>query len=91
MPYRIRIHSEAKWDFRRLPGHVRQRFMRLVDGLASNPTPADAKALENRPPGFYRIRVDRFRLVYRIVGDVVWILRAGLKGGPEFYEDLPEV
>ena len=72
-----------------LPGFYRQRFRRLINSLATEPRPTSAKLLrtgENR----YRIRIDDYRLVYRIFDDVliVEVLRAGHKDGPEFYEDL---
>lgn len=91
MPYRIRIHPEAARQVERLPGHVRQRVRRLIRGLALDPRPAEAGELREMP-GRYRIRIDRWRLVYRVDDDVlvVVVLRTGLKTGPEFYEDLPD-
>ncbi len=71
---------------------VRQRFRRLADALAANPYPPESDALRDKPD-YRRIWIDRFRLVYRVNEETgtVWILRAGLKGGPEFHENLPDV
>ena len=87
--YRLSIPKPVRRRVEALPGRYRQRFWRLVQSLASNPRPAGAKLLrtgENR----YRIRVDDYRLVYRIFDDVliVEVLKAGQKEGPQFYEDV---
>ncbi|NLC55529.1 MAG: type II toxin-antitoxin system RelE/ParE family toxin [Armatimonadetes bacterium] len=89
--YRIRVHPEAVRQMARLPGHVRQRVRRLVASLADNPRPTEAIELRDLP-GRYRIRIDRWRLIYRVDDEVlvVVILRAGPKTGPEFYADLPD-
>ena len=91
MPYRIRVHSEAKRDLQRLPGHVRQRVIRLIGQLAQDRRPQGSLELRDRP-GVFRIRVDRYRLIYLVDDDtaVVGVLRARLTTGPETYEDLPE-
>ncbi|MBI3947134.1 MAG: hypothetical protein HY321_14510 [Armatimonadetes bacterium] len=90
MRYRIRFTAEAQREGNRLPGHVRQRILRLVEGQAADPYPTEAVELRDCP-GFHRIRVDRRRLVYFVDEDagIVWIIRTGLKHGPEFYQDLP--
>lgn len=91
MRYRIRIEEEAKWELRRLPGNVRQRFQRLIRSLADAPRPPEALELRDLP-GHYRIRMDRWRLIYRVDDDVlvVVVLGARLKAGPETYQALPE-
>lgn len=75
-----------------MPGFIRQRVRRQVEELRTNPRPPGAKEQDPPcPPGFYRMRFDRYRLVRQ--GDdemaVVRVLRAGLKEGPDFYEGLP--
>jgi len=74
---------------RRLPGYVRQRARRTVSALADDPRPAKAKELRDKP-GRYRIRLVRWRIIYRIDdGDqTVLILRVRRKTGPETYEDI---
>jgi len=87
--YRLNIPKPVSRQIEALPGRYRQRFWRLIQSLASNPRPAAAKLLrtgENR----YRIRVDDYRLVYRIFDDVliVEVVKVGQKEGPEFYQDV---
>ncbi len=87
--YTIRIRKSVKREIDNLPGHIRQRVRRLIEYLAQSPNPQDAKELRDLP-GYYRIRLDRWRVVYRLDRDVqeVVILAVKRKAGPETYEDL---
>ncbi len=91
MRYRIRLHSEAKRDLRRLPGHVRQRFLRLIETLSTQPRSEGAVELRDLP-GHCRIWLDDWRLIYEVDDQsaIVGVLRAWQKTGPETYEDLPQ-
>ena len=91
MPYRLKITETAKRDILRLPGHLRQRARRIIDSLAQEPVPATAKELRDLP-GRYRIRLDRWRVLYRVEPDeqMVLILGVPLKTGPETYQDFEE-
>ena len=87
--YRLRISEIAEWEIRRLPGHVKQRARRIINGLADNPRPIDAKELRGRA-GRYRIRLDKWRIIYRVNDSiqVVEIVGVRRKTGPETYEDV---
>jgi len=39
MRYNLWIENEAKAEIKRLPGHMRQRIRRAVQGLGSEPRP----------------------------------------------------
>jgi mRNA interferase RelE/StbE len=87
MPYRLRITETAKADLRSLPGHLRQRARRIVDGLVENPTPPGSKQLRDLPD-HYRLRLLTWRIIYRVDGETVLILTVREKSGPETYQDL---
>jgi mRNA interferase RelE/StbE len=89
--YRIEYAPEVRSDLRQLPGDYRQRFRRSIEELAQNPRPRHAIQLRDRL-NRYRIRVDKWRIVYEVEDDVllVLVLRIGQKLGPEFYEELPD-
>ena len=90
MQYRLDYSEEAKRALRTAPGNYRQRFRQTIEGLASNPRPDNAEEL--REPGYYKIKFDRWRLIY-YVGDtagVVRILRVKVKIGPETYQGLED-
>jgi mRNA interferase RelE/StbE len=86
--YRIEYAPEIRAELRRVPGNYRQRFRRIIEALAQNPRPQYAIELRDRP-NRYRIRVDKWRLVYEVEDDVllILVLRIGQKTGPEFYEE----
>jgi mRNA-degrading endonuclease RelE of RelBE toxin-antitoxin system len=78
-----------------LPGNYRQRVRRQIEALATNPRPPNAEPLRDDPSHSeaverYKIRLDRWRIIYRVVEDegVVRILRICQKHGPETYQGL---
>ena len=89
--YTVHVTPEALREIKGLPGHVRQRVKRAIDGLADNPHPPGSKTL-NVPdvePEVCRLRLDKWRVVYAIseterIVDVV----AVRKRPPYDYGDL---
>lgn len=71
--YRLVIDDEARKALKRLPGHIRQRIARAVDALKQNPRPADAKALEDELTGYWRLRIDNYRVIYTIDDEIIVI------------------
>lgn len=88
MHYQIKYTDEAKNALRTAPGYYRQRFKRAIEDLSDNPRPAVAEPM--REPDRFKIKFDRWRLIYDIADDVcvVRILRVRVKTGPETYQDL---
>jgi mRNA interferase RelE/StbE len=89
MRYRLSTTVQARDDLRNLPGHVRQIALRIVNSLAEDPRPPEARELREKP-GRYRIRLQRWRLIYRVYDEdrAALLLRVRRKTGPEIYEDL---
>ena len=54
-----------------MPGHVRQRVRRAVDALSAEPRPPKSKRLDAPEIEFdlYRVRLDRWRIVYGVSDD----------------------
>ena len=89
MAYQISYTETARHDLRLLPGNYRQRLKRLIESLVEMPRPLSAKELRAMP-NHYRIRVDNWRLIYRVDDDTsgVLILCVRYKTGPETYQNL---
>ena len=89
MPYRVRVTETARREIGKLPGHVRQRARRLVESLATNPTPGGAKELRDLP-GYYRIHLLRWRVIDSVdaESDIMLVLTVREKQGPETYVDI---
>jgi mRNA-degrading endonuclease RelE of RelBE toxin-antitoxin system len=88
--YRLKIDRQVQRQIERLPGHVRQHVLRLIDSLLSEPTPPAAKPLTGTRADKWQISLDVWRIVYPVDDEAVVVeaLRAGKKHGPEFYEGL---
>ena len=89
MRYQIDYTDDARRALRRLPGNYRQRIKRLIESLATNPRPRQAKELREMPER-YRIRVDDWRIIYWIQNETIMILILDIrfKTGPETYTEL---
>jgi mRNA interferase RelE/StbE len=92
--YAVYVTPRALAEIRELPGHVRQRARRAIDGLASEPRSARSKSLSlaDDASELRRIRQDRWRIVYLLsdtdrVIDVVAVRRRP----PYDYGDIEEL
>jgi mRNA interferase RelE/StbE len=73
MKYHLSISKDVQREIDRLPGNIRQRVRRVIAGLSNNPRPLVAKAMEDELAGYYRIRLDDYRIIYTIDDDVVLV------------------
>jgi len=89
MTYRVRVLKRAQAQVEALPGQVRRRVRRTISQLANNPRPETAKALYGELKGYYRIRIDAYRVIYTIDDEVVLveIVRVA-KRTPRTYDGL---
>jgi mRNA interferase RelE/StbE len=89
VPYQINYTDDARQSLKTLPGNYRQRIRRLVESLDTVPRPVKAKQLRDLPD-HYRIRMDRWRIIYRVNDEdmTVLILRVRRKEGPGTYQDI---
>lgn len=87
--YQLNIPATVRKQINNLPGRYQQRVQRLIAELAADPHPSHAKLLRNSQ-NRDRIRLDNYRIVYRIEDDIllVEVLKVGQKDGSEFYEDV---
>jgi mRNA interferase RelE/StbE len=98
--YTVYVTPEALVAAKRLPGNVRQRVRRSIDGLQIEPRPSGSKTLDfpdaDQFPGrdveVRRLRLDNLRVLYTIreTEKVVDVL-AIRKRPPYDYGDLQEL
>jgi len=88
-PYQIDISRHVRRQLEALPGNIRQRIKREIAQLAFNPRPEHAIELRGSLAGRFKIRLDPYRLVYRIEDAVavVEVLKVGKKHH-EFYDEI---
>jgi mRNA interferase RelE/StbE len=89
MGYQIDIPNSVKRQIEALPGHIRQRVKRAIAELAYTPYPQHAEELRGVLQGRYKIKLDLYRIVYRVEDEVavVMVLKVGKKQ-PGFYDGL---
>lgn len=87
--YRLDL-GENRRTIERLPGYIRQRIKRALYAQADNPRPNAAKALEGELAGYYRLRVDRYRVIYTMNEEIVTVIIVRVaKRDDDTYKGLP--
>ena len=71
MVYRLKLPKTVQQEIERLPGNIRQRVKRTIAGLGFEPRPANASELANELAGFWRIKLEDYRIIYSIDDDVI--------------------
>ena len=87
--YYLLIDEEARRTLKRIPGHMRRRIALAIDELRQNPRPAGAKALQDELAGYWRLRIDGYRVIYTIDDEtiVVEVVKVDRRG-PKTYVGL---
>ena len=95
MPYALWLRPAVHDARRRLPGHVRQRMVRLIDSLADDPRPHRSRSLNlPQPPPVSgwevrRARMHDWRVVYAVNDDLRRVAVLGVWRRPPYdYDDL---
>lgn len=82
MSYTIEWKSSARKDLRRIDPPVRRRILDAVTNLGDDPRPVGSVTLTGSP-GWRRIRVGSYRVIYELQDDllVILVLHVGGRGG----------
>jgi len=71
--YAIEVLPAAERDLRKVHPQMRARIRGAVLKLAADPRPPGARPLKDRP-GYLRVRVGDYRIIYTIEDDVLRVL-----------------
>ena len=78
MTYRIVYHPDVvDKDLPRITANVAGRITRAVAGRLTIHPPYYGEALRHRYKGYWKFRVGDYRVIYKIVGQEVWVYRVG--------------
>lgn len=98
--YRVEIDNRAKREIRALPGHMRQRVIRQIRDLETQPRPPTSRQLDVSKAGLvldpgmtlHREKIEAWRVVYLVEEEwrVITVL-AVRKRPPYQYSDLSEL
>jgi mRNA interferase RelE/StbE len=96
--YRFWVEPEVHAVRDELPGNIRQRIKRAVEGLETNPYPATSTNLDvadmGVPPSIEmrRIRMEHWRILYAVNKEKGWVWVLGIFRRPPYdYENLQEL
>jgi mRNA interferase RelE/StbE len=98
--YRVEATGQARQEIRHLPGNMRQRVVRALRALQSEPRPDSSQALDTTKAGIAlqphmelrRIRLDDWRVVYLIEDEATLVSVLAIRKRPPYqYDDLEEL
>lgn len=69
------------------PKHARQVLLKII-ALCQDPTPPDSKALKDSDEGYHRVDSGEYRIIYRVVEDVLEVHLVGKRNDDEVYRQL---
>jgi mRNA-degrading endonuclease RelE of RelBE toxin-antitoxin system/DNA-binding XRE family transcriptional regulator len=72
---RVAITDEAQRDIDELPVQIRDRVRAITIRLSAWPNVSGAKHLTREWAGFARVRTGSYRVIFRAVGDVVFVVK----------------
>jgi mRNA interferase RelE/StbE len=75
------LTSAARKEFDELPLAMKPRVAAVFVRLEKWPLVSGAKALRGNLQGNWRIRTGDYRIIFRVVGDIVTVWRLGYRGG----------
>ena len=73
MRYWLEIPSHVRRQIEDLPNSIRPSVKQTIASLCDNPTPRGCLALQDELHGYYRIRVNAYRIIYTIHEDVITV------------------
>jgi mRNA interferase RelE/StbE len=86
--YAVELSKRAAKELRKLDRPVQARIVAALALLGENPRPATVKALVGSP-GYLRVRVGDYRIVYTINEGKLLVLVLALGHRGAIYRDLP--
>ncbi|MBL7130808.1 MAG: type II toxin-antitoxin system RelE/ParE family toxin [Candidatus Omnitrophica bacterium] len=89
--WQVKIHRLVlKEDFRKLSLKQRQHILAVIKKKLSLAPEVYGKPLSGEFSGYWRLRVEDFRVIYRIVKDKIQVLviKVGIRRDAKVYETL---
>lgn len=86
MTYLLVYHPRVAEDAAKLNGDIRARLGKAIERRLTEHPESYGKPLRGNLAGYWSLRVGDCRVVYRIVGQEVWVL--GMIDRKDVYEDV---
>ena len=79
------LSRDARDFIEKLPHkHAKQVLLKILD-LCRNPQPPDSSQLKNCEEGYRRADIGEYRIIYRVLGDILEIPLVGKRNDDEVY------
>jgi len=69
-PYEVLVDERVEKDLEKVPKHVVEKFLKLLDEFEKNPVRPrsgfDVKPMEGYPRNTYRLRIGKYRVLYAV-------------------------
>jgi mRNA interferase RelE/StbE len=69
-PYEVLIDERVEKDLRKIPNHIVEKFLILLDEFENNPIKPrpgfDVKPIKEFPGNIYRLRIGDYRVLYSV-------------------------
>ena len=85
--YKLNIKKSARKELLKLQPKFFKQVMVKILSLIDNPQPQDYKLLKGFPD-LYRVTQGEFRIIYKIQGEEINIIRVGKRNDDEVYKNL---
>lgn len=81
MPYQIKYLKEAIDQLAKIPRNIRNSILNAIDERLTK-YPEMFKSLKGDLIGYYRLRIGKYRIIYKIQKDIVtvFIIRVNVRG-----------
>lgn len=86
-PYEVLVDERVEKDLEKVPKHVVEKFLKLLDEFEKNPirprSGFDVKPMEGYPRNTYRLRIGKYRVLYSVDNEnkIVRITSVRPRGG----------
>jgi mRNA-degrading endonuclease RelE of RelBE toxin-antitoxin system len=81
MGYRLLFHPDVLDDIAPLSLKARDLILASMEERLSGEPMKYGKRLSRGLKGFWKLRVSAYRIIYRVEGDEVWVLKVGRPQG----------
>jgi mRNA interferase RelE/StbE len=88
VPFTVNYHPDVKEvDLRRINVKMRERIRRAIESRLMTAPQEYGLPLRKNLRGYWKLRVGDYRVVFKIEGEIVYIL--GIRHRKIIYEDVP--
>ncbi len=88
MPYTVKYHPDVKnVDLSSINLKIRERIRRAIESRLMIAPQEYGLPLKKNLRGYWKLRVGDYRVVFKVEGEVVYVL--GIRHRKNIYEDIP--